>query len=154
MASDYFLEKSLKSLEVKSKSSLSQIKHKHRIFMTKHPTGVVKRKDIIEIFSKILPHKYSENLCDLVLKLFGNKNRNEIDFEKAVMADMTMRKWTIDEKLIWFFNILDRFEFRCSSNISSVTIILENVLVLFRWQKSLRFSQRFTSSRTKKPRKP
>ena len=105
MASDYFLEKSLKSLAVKSKSSLSQIKHKHRVFMTKHPTGVVQRKDIIEIFNKILPHKYSENLCDLVLKLFGNKNRNEIDFEKTVLADMTIRKWTIEEKLIWFFNI-------------------------------------------------
>ena len=105
MASDYFLEKSLKSLAVKSKSSLSQIKHKHRVFMAKHPAGVVQRKEIIEIFSKILPHKYSENLCDLVLKLFGNKNRNEIDFEKTVLADMTIRKWTIEEKLIWFFNI-------------------------------------------------
>ena len=83
--------------------------------MAKHPAGVVQRKEIIEIFSKILPHKYSENLCDLALKLFGNKNRNEIDFELAVMADVTMRKWTIDEKLIWFFNILDRFEFRCNS---------------------------------------
>ena len=67
----------------------------------------VKRKDIIEIFSQILPQKYSENLCDLVLKRFGN--RNEIDFEKTVMSDMTIRKWTIDEKLIWFFNIFDRF---------------------------------------------
>lgn len=107
MASDYFLEKSLKSLAAKSKSSLSEIKYKHRVFMTKHPSGVVKRKDIIEIFSQILPQKYSENLCDLVLKRFGN--RNEIDFEKTVMADMTIRKWTIDEKLIWFFNIFDRF---------------------------------------------
>ena len=111
MASDYFLEKSLKSLAVKSKSSLSQIKYKHRVFMTKHPSGVVKRKDIIDIFSQILPQKYSENLCDLVLTLFGNRNRNEIDFEKTVMADMTIRKWTIEEKLIWFFNIFDRFLF-------------------------------------------
>ena len=110
MASDYFLEKSLKSLAVKSKFSLSQIKYKHRIFMSRHPTGVVQRKDIIEIFSKILPHKYSENLCDLVLKLFGNRSRNEIDFEKTVMADVIIRKWTIEEKLIWFFNILDRFD--------------------------------------------
>ena len=110
MASDYFLEKSLKSLAVKSKSSLSQIKYKHRIFMSRHPTGVVQRKDIIEIFSKILPHKYSENLCDLVLKLFGNRSRNEIDFEKTVMADVIIKKWTIEEKLIWFFNILDRFD--------------------------------------------
>ena len=107
MALDYFLEKSLKSLAVKSKSSLSQIKYKHRVFMTKHPSGVVQRKDISEIFSQILPQKYSDNLCDLVLKLFGN--RNEIDFEQTVMADMTIRKWTIEEKLIWFFNIFDRF---------------------------------------------
>ena len=136
MASDYFLEKSLKSLAVKSKSSLSQIKCKHRIFMTKHPTGVVKRNDIIEIFSKILPHKYSENLCDLVLKLFGNKNRNEIDFEKTVLADMTIRKWTIEEKLIWFFNIFDRFDFFLCFEFNSLLMnILESVWVLLHCQR-------------------
>ena len=103
--------------------------------MTKHPTGVVKRNDIIEIFSKILPHKYSENLCDLVLKLFGNKNRNEIDFEKTVLADMTIRKWTIEEKLIWFFNIFDRFDFFCFEFKSLLMNILESVWVLLHCQR-------------------
>ena len=108
MASDYFLEKSLKSLAFRSKSPLKQIKRKHKIFMTKHPEGTIKRSEMIEIFSSILPERYSEHLSDIVLKLFGNIDRNEISFENVIMSEKIIGKWTNEEKLIWLFNLLDR----------------------------------------------
>ena len=108
MNSDYFLEKSLKNLAFKSKSPLDQIRRKHKIFMAKHPTGVVLRKEIIEIFSKVLPEKYSEHFCDQVLESFGNKTTNELELENVVMAQKIIEKWSHEEKLIWLFNLLDR----------------------------------------------
>lgn len=112
MTSDYFLEKSLKSLALKSKYPLGQIRQKYKIFMSKHPSGVVLRNEIIEMFSKILPETYSEHYCDKVLQLFGNEETHEIDFENVVMAQKTIEKWTNEEKLTWLFNLLDRFCFR------------------------------------------
>ena len=66
------------------------------------------RKEIIDMFSKILPEKYSEHFCDQVLKLFGNKTTNEIELENVVMAQKIIEQWTNVEKLSWLFNLLDR----------------------------------------------
>uniref|UniRef100_A0A3B3H7U3 Kv channel-interacting protein 4 n=1 Tax=Oryzias latipes TaxID=8090 RepID=A0A3B3H7U3_ORYLA len=97
----------LEQLEAQTRFSRKELQILYRGFKNECPSGVVNEETFKDIYSQFFPQGDASTYAHFLFNAFDTDHNGSVSFEDFVMGLSILLRGTVQEKLIWAFNLYD-----------------------------------------------
>ncbi|XP_014863788.1 PREDICTED: Kv channel-interacting protein 4 isoform X2 [Poecilia mexicana] len=97
----------LEQLEAQTRFSRKELQILYRGFKNECPSGVVNEETFKDIYAQFFPQGDASTYAHFLFNAFDTDHNGSVSFEDFVMGLSILLRGTVQEKLIWAFNLYD-----------------------------------------------
>lgn len=97
----------LTSLKQSTYFDRREIQQWHKGFLRDCPNGQLTREEFIKIYKQFFPFGSPDEFATHVFSVFDRDNNGSIDFKEFITALSTTSRGSLEEKLVWAFQLYD-----------------------------------------------